>query len=404
MERKTVLILPVLKSRKDDLSKEWFVEYTYRNHQTDKMVRVRVSKGINDWNTIEERKQASEGIIKELTQKLKNGWTPTDGDKKVYDDMLQYHSAAQIFGKKKKSNRTFNFASSKYLKWKESQLKEKSYGSYVSKLRILDLWLIKSRLDEVDIIGIDNQVIKDFFTYLSDDRQLDKLTVEKYRQNLSNFFDWCKKEYHLAENPVHDVTIPAKRVDNAARPIIQFDMDKLLDAIEQNDPQLYLACLFQYYTAVRPGTELRLLKLKDIDFYKNRLTITIVNAKRTRHETVDIPKQLSEICIKKYLMHTFDPEFYLFGRNRTPGMEPVGKNTLRNRFNEVRDKLNLPKHYKFYSMKHTGAGKLLESGATISEVQRHLRHLNIQDTSSYVSKHFGERNLKVINHFPDPRS
>lgn len=42
-------------------------------------------------------------------------------------------------------------------------------------------------------------------------------------------------------------------------------------------------------------------------------------------------------------------DLYVFGKYGRPGEEPLGKNTLRNRFNRIRDDLDLSKTYKLYS-------------------------------------------------------
>jgi site-specific recombinase XerD len=77
-------------------------------------------------------------------------------------------------------------------------------------------------------------------------------------------------------------------------------------------------------------------------------------------------------------------------------------NTLRERFNKYRDRLNLSPSYKWYSFKHTGAGKLLESGASIAELMNQLGHTDIASTYRYIRQHFGERSEHVRNNFPNP--
>lgn len=114
-------------------------------------------------------------------------------------------------------------------------------------------------------------------------------------------------------------------------------------------------------------------------------------------------KGLTDICINQYELQTYQSNFYVFGNLGIPGPVAVGKNTLRVRFNKFRDALNLPDYYKFYSFKHTGGRKLAASGASIFDIKDHFRHSSIETTQRYLRKHFGERNMRVINNFPDPR-
>lgn len=404
---KKIFIPPTLRDRGGDLEKDWFVEYSYLNPIDNKTTRKRIYKGLavvgkTDDNTRALRLKAASIIIDALTSKIKQGWSPLSEIEKEYIDNLEYKSVADTYGRLKKSKRTVRNALSLFLDHKKNSIKPKTFQSYRSKLRKLMNWCESNKLGDVDVSVINDKHIKDFFVAICA-QGLDKRTVLKYRQNLYAFFRWCVAEGMMVNNPVSvEVMIPSKKTDMASRPILQHDLEILLDTIEYNDPQLYLASMFQYYTAIRPGTELRLLKIKDIDLYKGSITVNDVDAKEARHETVDMPVQLKNMCIERFLLHTFNPEFYIFGRNRTPGPEPLGTNTLSNRFNAFRDALRMPSHYKFYSFKHTGAGRLLESGATIIELKNHLRHKSIEDTQFYIEKHFGFRNKKVINGFPDP--
>ena len=404
---KMIFIPPMLRDRGGDLSKDWFVEYSYLNPMNNKTTRKRTYKGLGvigktDEHTRALREKAAQLIIDALNSKIKQGWSPLSDVEKEYIDNLEYKSVADTYGRLRKSKRTVRNALSLFLDHKKNSIKPKTFQSYRSKLRKLANWCESNELGNIDVSVINERNIKDFFISLCS-QGLDKRTVLKYRQNLYAFFRWCVSEKMINNNPVTtEVMIPSKKVDMASRPILQHDIELLLNAIEYNDPQLYLACMFQYYTAIRPGTELRLLQIKDVDLYKGSITINDVDSKEGRHETVDMPVQLVQLCIQRFLLQSFNPEFYIFGRNRCPGTQPLGMNTLSNRFVAFRDALKLPKHYKFYSFKHTGAGKLLESGATIIELKDHLRHKSIEDTQYYIEKHFGFRNHKVINHFPDP--
>ena len=403
---KMIFIPPTLRDRGGDLSKDWFVEYSYLNPLTNKTTRKRTYKGLAVVGKTEEqtralREKVALKIIDALNGRIKQGWSPLSDIEKEYIDNLEYKSVADTYGRLKKSKRTVRNALSLFLDHKKNSIKAKTYQSYRSKLRKLANWCESNKLGDIDVSIINERNIKDFFISLCEEG-LDKRTVLKYRPNLYAFFRWCTAEGVIINNPVTEVMIPSKKVDMASRPILEHDIEILLNTIEYNDPQLYLACMFQYYTAIRPGTELRLLRIKDIDLYKGSITMNYVDSKEERHETVDMPVQLKTLCIERFLLHSFNPEFYIFGRTRCPGAEPIGINTLRNRFNSFRDSLKLPSHYKFYSFKHTGAGRLLESGATIIELKNHLRHKSIEDTQFYIEKHFGFRNSKVINYFPAP--
>lgn len=73
------------------------------------------------------------------------------------------------------------------------------------------------------------------------------------------------------------------------------------------------------------------------------------------------------------------------------------------RFNTIRDELGLNKDYKLYSMKHTGAGFLLDvPGITIKDIQEHLGHTDIHSTYQYIKKYRGMTSEKIKHNFPNP--
>jgi len=49
MAKKIDVILPILKDSKQDLSKEWFVEYYCFSEEKNELLRFKISKGINNF-------------------------------------------------------------------------------------------------------------------------------------------------------------------------------------------------------------------------------------------------------------------------------------------------------------------------------------------------------------------
>lgn len=159
----------------------------------------------------------------------------------------------------------------------------------------------------------------------------------------------------------------------------------------------------QFFCAIRPGTELRLLKIKHINFWSHNILINIIDSKMQREEVINIPNQLFSLMTNTYQLQNYDKEFYVFSKNGMPGGTPLGTNNMRNRFNKFRDVLNLSKDYKYYSLKHTGASMLLDSGKfNLRELMDHLRHHDINSTYHYIRKYRGNTSEKIKNSFPNP--
>jgi len=380
---------------------DWYVYFSVCNPETGKMVPQKIYKGFSDLPTLAKKRAWGTSLVNELTEKLKAGWTPLDDRERIiYSDQTEYHNLTVRFKTTLSTSKNTRYFISEYLLTRKTGLKPKSYSTYQSKLRIYAEWLDKSRFGDYDVSAIDNKIILMFFDFLIMESKLDKLTIEKYEQILRDYYNFLKKKGKVSVNPVIDIVKPPKSKDMAARPINDSDMKELLTVIKDSNPQLYLACMFQYYLAIRPGQELRLLKVKDIDIYNNRVVVIDETAKTSRR-TIDMPMALAELC-NTYQIHHYHPDNYIFGQNGIPGPAPLGHNTMRNRFNKFRDDLKFPKIYKYYSMKHTGGGKLLDAGLSLEEIRDHFGHRSIETTDHYVKRHFGNRNKRIIHNFPAP--
>ncbi|KAF0198423.1 MAG: integrase [Bacteroidetes bacterium] len=380
---------------------DWYVYFSVKNPLTDKMVPRKVYEGFKQCETTAQKRVWGKKLVAELIKKLKAGWNPLDDSEKfIYKDETDYELLSRKFNATKKTVKNTRFYISEYLQSRKNGLKPKTYSTYQSKLRIYIQWLEHAKFGEYDLTEIDNKIILRYFDFLIIESKLDRVTILRYEQILKDYYNYLVKKGKINVNPVFDVVRPPKSKDMAARPINDRDLKLLLSIIQDRNPQLYLACMFQYYLAIRPGQELRFLKVKDIDVHSYKVVVDDVNSKINRR-TVDMPVDLAELCIK-YQINLFKPDFYVFGRNGVPGIEPLGQNTLRERFNKFRDELKLPKIYKFYSMKHTGGGKLLEAGLTLEEVKNHFGHKSIETTDHYVKRHFGNRNSRIIHGFPKP--
>lgn len=378
---------------------DWYVYFSVLHPLTGKMVPQKIYKGFKNCQTRREKIAWGDKLVREYTEKLKRGWNPIDADDTViYNDSLEYSEMAKRFEASRKTVRNCRYYLSEFLAAREQELKIKTYQTYKSKLRIFANWLDNKGFGSYDVSAIDEAVMRGFFSFLND-QGLDKLTVLKYKQILTNYWKHLIRLKKVVVNPVSAMVAPPKRKDEAARPINEMDLKKLLETIKETDPQLYLVCMFEYYSALRPGQEIRLLRINDLDIYNNVITVTDANAKTVRR-SVDMPRQLAAL-IADYRLGAYNREFYVFGKYDKPGPVPVGVNTFRNRFNAFRDKLGLPKTYKLYSLKHTGMGRLLEAGLTLEEIRDHAGHRSIESTEHYIKRHFGNRNRRVIDSFPD---
>ncbi len=372
--------------------------------------RMRLYDGFKKLSTKEERYAHADRIIVELKEKINSGWTPFDEDQVIYDDLTQYANVARVYGQKRKSNLTLNVYLSDFLKETKARVAPKTFESYQSKTRLFAQWLEREKLSENDISAITTEVILNFFDFLIHEQQLQGRTVQKYGQNLNQLFKSLLKKRKILINPMpEELPKAANTVDYSAKPIRQDDVQRLKQLISTHDPQLWLACQFQFYCFIRPRRELRLMKIQWIDFFNGTITIPVADliegkneriAKNKKTETVIIPRHFLESLIRDYQLDKYDKSLFVFGRNRMPGPKPLGSNTFTRRFNDFRDALGLSKDYKFYSWKHTGGVSASNSGMPVKDIQMQMRHHSLDVTDKYLRKMRGIDSDYLKNKFP----
>lgn len=397
--KKAVVVLPHLVDAGGDIEKAWYVEYSMRDPYTNEMKRFRDYAGFKKMNTAEERYEKARQVIEELKDKLAKGWTPFRETKTTYDDLLLMNSVAKRWGTEREGTVTIRVYLSNFLELKSACVSAKSMQTYVSKLRIFCEWAEHRGIDQLHVSCFTPAHITDFLQEIATSKELSRLTMQKYAQILHSFFDYLIDKGCMKNNPVGNIPHLGKVVDQAARPIKDDDRKLLMAAMRKYDRQLWIVCQLQYYCAIRPG-ECRLLKVGDIDFDGEAIHVPKDVSKNREAESVAMPRQMVQ-RLKKEGYDRFNKELYLFSAAGTPGERPVGKNTFRNRFNLLRDKLHLPEEYKLYSFKYTGGVALVNAGIDTWELQRHFRHKSIDTTEHYVKKNFAVKSDKIKNHFPD---
>lgn len=379
--------------------KTWHVVYECYFPRTGKLEKFRIYKGLREIEDLNEREKYADKIMKAYAKKLTAGWRPWDPTVFIYQDETQYRNVTMRIGNEAHNNSHIRKNLSAFLIETKRVVSAKTYESYQSKTRLFCEWLENNGYAKLRIFEIKQPIVRKFFDYLIDTRKLDPRTIEKYEQNIKKMFIYFKKCKLTDEVPLEKIEKPPKIKDMAARPIMDEDMKVLLKHLAVKDPQLFVACLVQFFLCCRPGNELRLLKGSDLDFSMNVIHISQTSGKKGKR-IITMPEALVEL-LKQFEIDKYAREDYIFSRHGKPGPSPLGKNYFSRKFAKYRDDLNLSKNLKFYSFKHTGAGKLLESGATLIELMSHLGHRRMESTFHYIRRHFGEKSEKILNFKPD---
>ena len=397
--RRKEIIMPHLNDCGGDLAKKWYVEYSIRNPKTGKMERVRNYDGINQFSTYQERFDFAQKIIVNYSHLIRSG-NISYQEFTEYEDLLLYDGQSSFSSKRLAKPGSIRIYLSDFLQLKKLEVSKKSLETYRSKLRLFCLYAERKNIIDKPATYYTNEVITDFLRDLVNKKGLSRKSVDKYEQILHSFFKYLNKKKIIQENPVCDIPKMGLIKDEAPAAIPAYMRRILQKEIEPADPQLWMFICFIYYMAIRPGVELRLLRMNQIDYDGRKITIPNYNAKNNKTEAVDIPDQLFELIVRKWQLHAYDQELYAFGKDFEPGEKHLSVNNMSKRFNQFREKLKLPTSVKLYSWKHSGAQELANSGANIYELQRHLRHRNITTTEMYLKKRIGQRSDMIKHNFP----
>jgi len=385
--KKKLARLPRLFDCKGDLTKNWFVEYAYRNPNTLKLERFRISENINDFNTADERIAAANKIITVYSRKLKSGFNPFINDQWVYDS-LSYESAMI---KKRKVDFTIEGYLNEAYQFIEKSLKDKTQRKYLGQLRQFCFWLSDKKYDNMHIDEFSVNHCTEFLNQFKS-----PTTRNDYKANMSRFWKLIIQFKKAKENP-WDVIKKIPEYREGKLPFNKRQIEILKNEFYSNHPHLWLFCMFQYYCFIRPG-ELRLLKVEHVDIANQVITIPADISKNKKKQTVWIPDVFLEHV---QFLENEHPEFFIFSKSYKPGMVPVSRDFYNKLHKKVLSDFGFGRRYALYSWKHTGAKALATSGANIKELQMQLRHSDLETTDIYLKSLGIIEFSKIKTSFPE---
>ncbi len=366
---------------------DWFVFFSVYDEFTGKMRRFRKKEGFAACKTDQQRARNAARLKKKYTDKLMAGWNPLINDKEViWEDHLAYADIKKHLPMQR-SKRTIPFYMAAFLKDAEKRLAKGTYDDYKSKFRIFRKYLDLTKTDAIDVSVFTEEQAKGFIDFLINKKKLSGKTINQYIILVRQLWKFAGGSRKFLGNPFSN--IPKMKENSTPQVPLKRGVIQLLKAeLEATDRQLWLAAQFMYYCFIRPK-ELRFMQIKHLDLYEGRITLYSNITKTGKSRTVDVHSDFLSRLFNDYQLHQFPEDFYVFSLAGQPGPKPVGKNYFWNHFNKVRKRLNLPREYKFYSFKHTGAVAALKAGADIKEIQHQMGHSSVAITDEYLKSMVG---------------
>ena len=141
-----------------------------------------------------------------------------------------------------------------FLLEREMQTKSKNAQAYNHHCFVFIEWLKSEKLFHLPLRKINDEIIAKFFRYIATEKELDRPTCEKYFLHLRLFFQYALKRNEIKRVPFDYVIFPKKGADKSAEVIHADHLKPLLDEIKRKDPQLFLACMIEYYCFISHAT------------------------------------------------------------------------------------------------------------------------------------------------------
>jgi integrase len=368
-----------------DLSKQWYVYFSYRNPITEKMERM---PNINVSNTLDKKQRIEllKSMQSNLSDMLKNGFNPYDVDNNIEEEKIYNIREA------------FDFA----LNIKEQSLKGVSFSNFKNRILKFDLWLNSNGFEKRNITSVTKKTV---ITYLN---EVLERTSPRNRNNtrtdIQGIFQVLEDNEIITTNFITNINI-LKAKPERNKSYSTKEEDAIFEYMKNSDPLMLLFVKFISYNFLRPVEACRLL-VGDIDLIDKKIRL---KTKTTNYKIKILPQILIDDLpdLTKY-----DKNAFLFGRNGIGEFWEAEENNRRNTYSEkfkaIKDKFNLGKDYGLYSFRHTFIGKLyhefiktltpfeaksklmlITGHATMKALEEYLRDIDAvlpDDYSEYLEK------------------
>ncbi len=314
-----------------DLSKRWYVYFSYRNPETEEMTRqTPIYLDINStFKTKKERLNAIKILRNEVEKLLKEGYSPYDTPNEVAPPEYSAESCLLYA-----------------LNIKKSAVAEKSYKDYKDKANVFIRYLRKQGLSTRAITEITKRDVLQFLNEKT--KQTSNATRNSYRRSLSALFTILENEDYIPKNFIQSIPI-IKATPTKNKSYTSTEVTKIYEYLEQKDKDLLLLIKFVSYCFLRPVEACR-LQVKDVDLELQQLR---VKTKTKASKLKRIPSIMIEELQKLDLSNPHAYFITAYGVAESDASADDRRALFTKRYRKVRNKLGFDADYTIYSFRHT---------------------------------------------------
>jgi len=373
LSNKNLFSNPKIYNANGNLTKRWYVYFSFRNPSSGKMERMGNIYGkTNKYKTKEDRLAILSSYRRNLLHLLREGYNPFKDNtalflkpkEKTNNSIVAPAQTRVLDNNKEESNETivetpkmtlreaFDFG----LKLKEKVVKSRTLEAYTQKANALIKWVSKNRPNIKTIDQLDKKTVLDFLNAIL--IKSSPRSRNNYRVEISSIMEVLEENDILTTNLMKKIKV-LKTIPERNKTYSLEMQENIFSYLETKDPILLLYIKFVSYNFLRP-VEVSRLKIKDINLETKTIQF---KAKNSPLKTKIIP----EILLAELPdLSKLDEELLLFTRHKIGGEWNATENNRRDYFskrfkNVVKEHFNLNKDYGLYSFRHTFITKLYRS-------------------------------------------
>lgn len=322
--------------------KKWFVEYYFRDPETQKFERFKVYENLNRIKDPKEKLKFAEQLRDAVNYHLENGFDPFQQEMTVAVRNWTLVQGLNYF-KQNLGNRG---------------LRERSIKLYGSVLKALYKYL-GPVLNE-DIKKITRNHIQSAFRKGQNEKKWTNSTYNNYITFTRTIFNFLKDEGLVDENPAKIKHLPETFKRH------KYFSPELFEKIKTNaDPELLRFMMFLYHTGLRPSEAMQ-MKYENINREKKTLFVPAAISKNRKDASVPI----GEYILENYqgtgkIFHDYDRHYT-------------------KKFAKLKKQLKLDRDTTLYGVKHTAAITMAKNGVAPYAMMQFFRHSNLNTTMSYL--------------------
>lgn len=341
----------------------WYISYYVKNPANNKLERKQIR--LNRINPASTRLKFARKLINEINCKLNDGWNPFI-EQEASKSFHRLSDAMQLF-----------------MQVKFKELRPDSIRCYKSYIKFLNEYLTNIlKNTDIYVINFDANKATELMQYLYSKPATSERLFNNYKSFYITFWNWLiENQYCKANVFLH---IKKKREKEKVRKYIDTQTRKLIKdyLLKTNQKEFYITCLLCYNCLIRPK-EMLMLKSEHIKLEKGIINIPGEISKTHKTRCVTITDELYDL-LSGLNLDKINPEYYIFSTGLKPGKLLKKSNYLGKFWNRMRNKLGLPKHFQFYSLKDSGITDLLKSGVKSMDVKQQAGHSSLAMTEKYV--------------------